>query len=281
MFTRFKDLSKEEKIAVNKKYKLFPRKGYASGLTSQDIYHYTRDIPIDDDLLYYPARTWYRKQVKRNNRKKSMDYEELAGEDNMRPSPYDPVSASSSDEEPAEIVPKKNKKGKREYTDEQKKALVDRLRKGRERAKAKRLEKEAKQKEIDEKREQAKKDNVLPPKETEEPPEEEEIVNEQKEVKPIEKKIEVKIEKKEPEKKEPEKKPEPEYVRVNVAEYKKTMEEIDNRWKQRFNEFTSKYQKKDAEPAPKPEPKPINKPPPSPPIAIPARTLGRFNAPIW
>ena len=62
---------------------------------------------------------------------------------------------------------------------------------------------------------------------------------------------------------------------------KKTMEEIDNRWKARFHEFTSKYQNQKKEPAPAPAPKPINKPPPTPPIAIPARTLGRFNAPMW
>ncbi len=276
MFVEWKDLSKEEKIEVNKKYRLFPRKGYASGRSSRDLYHYTRGQPIDNDLLYYPADTWHRKQQKRNNRKKSMDYDKKNPEDDYRPSPYNDVSPSSSDGEEAVIVPRKNKKGKKEYTDDQKKALVERLRKGRERAKARRLEKEKEIKVREDTREQAKKDNKLPPKKTEKPPEEEKIVNDIKEVKPAEKKIEVKIEEKKPEKK-----PEPEYVRVNVSEYKKTMEEIDNRWKARFNEFTSKYQKKEPAPAPAPAPKPIIKPPPSPPIAIPARTLGRFNSPMW
>ena len=276
MFKRWNELSKEEKIEVNNKYRLFPRKGYASGMSSSRLYHYTRGEPIDDDLLYYPADTWYRKQQKRNNRKKSMDYDAKNPEDDYRPNPYNDVSPSSSDGEPAVIVPKKNKKGKKEYTDDQKKALVERLRKGRERAKARRLEKEKENKVREDAREQAKKDNQLPPKKTEKPPEEEKIVNDIKEVKPAEKKIELKIEEKKPEKK-----PEPEYVRVNVAEYKKTMEEIDNRWKARFHEFTSKYQNQKKEPAPAPAPKPINKPPPTPPIAIPARTLGRFNAPMW
>lgn len=259
MVKKWRQLSKQEKINIKEGLKSFPRMGYASGLSDDEIYHYTNNMTIDRDILKYPPNTWARKQSKRNNRASSLTYEGDP-DDLDDKNPYKEVSESSSDEEPVKIVPKKNKKGKREYTAEQKKALVDRLRKGRERKKAQR---DAKNKVLEE----AAKANDLPPKKTPEPAKEEVIVNDVKEVKEAPKKEEETPVKKETK--------EPEYVRVSVAEYKNTMAEIDKRWNTRFDEFRSKYEKKT--PAPVVKPEPVAQPIP----IIQPRTLGRFSAPNW
>ena len=75
MVKKWRQLSKQEKINIKEGLKSFPRMGYASGLSDDEIYHYTNNMTIDRDILKYPPNTWARKQSKRNNRASSLTYE--------------------------------------------------------------------------------------------------------------------------------------------------------------------------------------------------------------